>query len=115
MKVCSRCGESKRINQFGMDRKKPDGKHAWCKVCVCTNQRKWRKLKKMKLSSGTGIKHYDAWWVKEDKDLQPVSGTVAKPVRVKVGTAVQKEGIINLILDSLPLDGKIDLVEKGML
>lgn len=112
MKVCTKCGMSKRIGSFGKDSKNEDSKHKWCKKCVCKSQRIWRKLKKQGLSVKT-TKHYDAWWTKEDKDLMPVNGTVAKPIKVKVGTAVMKEGIVNLILDSLPSNGRISLEERG--
>ena len=33
-KRCSRCGETKPINEFHRNRTSPDDRHNWCKACV---------------------------------------------------------------------------------
>jgi hypothetical protein len=33
MKLCSRCRQDLPVDQFGVDRRQPDGKNIWCKPC----------------------------------------------------------------------------------
>lgn len=33
MKTCSKCGQEKNINEFGLDKRKPDGRKYQCKLC----------------------------------------------------------------------------------
>jgi uncharacterized protein (DUF1501 family) len=32
-KTCSRCNETKHIDEFSVDKSRPDGHHSYCKVC----------------------------------------------------------------------------------
>lgn len=50
-KRCSKCGETKPLDEFGKDKKSPDGKNYWCKPCV--NDRNRAKQTKKNQSSGT--------------------------------------------------------------
>ena len=34
MKLCTKCGEVKSLDDFGLHRKHKDGKQRWCKACI---------------------------------------------------------------------------------
>lgn len=40
-KKCTKCGESKSIDEFCAMAKAPDGRHYWCRVCRSSYNRKW--------------------------------------------------------------------------
>lgn len=42
MKVCTKCGEAKSINEFHKDSSKNDGLRVHCKVCVLNSNKNWR-------------------------------------------------------------------------
>ena len=37
MKICSKCKETKSLDDFGKDSSKPSGKQSYCKLCVAEN------------------------------------------------------------------------------
>lgn len=39
MKTCTQCGEPKGLDQFCVDRSKPDGHHPWCKKCRASKRK----------------------------------------------------------------------------
>jgi hypothetical protein len=42
VKRCRRCGETKRREAFGPNRRHRDGLHSWCRSCVAAWNRRWR-------------------------------------------------------------------------
>ena len=41
MKKCSKCGVSKALNFFNLDKNKKDKHSAWCKTCAAANTKNW--------------------------------------------------------------------------
>lgn len=48
MSVCSRCGETKPITEFGRDKSKRDGLHHYCRPCAREKGRRWREANKIR-------------------------------------------------------------------
>lgn len=48
MKNCYKCAETKRIDEFGFDRSRGDGRNPMCKSCVNIFQAEWRDKNKEK-------------------------------------------------------------------
>ena len=78
MKTCKQCNENKDENDFGIQGK-PDGNnfkikkltyHAYCKVCMATRAREWRKIHKNYRGTGA-YKQYP----KEDRLLVSAIGS----------------------------------------
>jgi hypothetical protein len=42
VKRCRRCGETKRREAFGANRRHRDGLHSWCRSCLAAWKRRWR-------------------------------------------------------------------------
>lgn len=42
MKLCSKCGEEKPLDDFHRNAKLRDGRQTYCKVCIVEYKRKWR-------------------------------------------------------------------------
>lgn len=40
MKTCTKCGQTKSLAEFRVDRQRPDGRGTWCKPCVRANTRR---------------------------------------------------------------------------
>ena len=49
-KECTACRESKEINEFSLDRSRPDGKAVWCRRCRGTHYAEYRSANKEKLN-----------------------------------------------------------------
>ena len=41
VKICKKCGEVKLPDDFHRDRRRPDGRFPYCKVCMSAHTRKW--------------------------------------------------------------------------
>lgn len=42
MKTCTKCGETKSLDDFHRDRSQADGRRARCRECVAEDKRRWR-------------------------------------------------------------------------
>ena len=42
MKKCPKCGKRKKIEDFGRDRSRRDGRFPWCRKCHAGNTKRWR-------------------------------------------------------------------------
>ena len=42
MKTCTRCDETKWLDEYHRNRRSLDGKQSWCKVCTVTYMREKR-------------------------------------------------------------------------
>lgn len=62
MKVCSKCGIEKLLDEFYSDKQKKDGRQSNCKACNSEYSRKYRQLNADK------IKEYIKHWKKENSD-----------------------------------------------
>lgn len=40
MKTCTKCAQTKPLDEFRVDRQRPDGRGTWCKPCVSANTRR---------------------------------------------------------------------------
>jgi recombinational DNA repair protein (RecF pathway) len=64
--TCSKCGEDKPIYEFGLDKKRKNGYHHWCKCCVSLSNKEYYRLhpdKKKKYN-----KEYDTEYRKLNRD-----------------------------------------------
>lgn len=50
MKTCTKCGESKPLDQFYSHKSKPDGKAARCRTCHSAASKDWRAVNKAKVA-----------------------------------------------------------------
>jgi hypothetical protein len=45
-KRCTKCGETKPLSEFYRNKRKPDGRHSWCKACMREYQAKYNQTAK---------------------------------------------------------------------
>lgn len=60
-KRCSRCGQTKPIEEFTLNRKRKGGRASWCKPCVSTYLKSGVKRKsRLKTTYGISVERYNA-------------------------------------------------------
>ena len=58
MKKCSKCKQTKKLNEFSRARSTKDGLHCWCRVCMKEYQRAYRKVDVNKATNAESQKKY---------------------------------------------------------
>lgn len=58
-KTCTKCGETKTLGYFGIDRRRPDKKCLWCRVCKGIASSDWSKKNPVKKNKIFRAKCYD--------------------------------------------------------
>jgi hypothetical protein len=66
MKKCTKCKETKQLNNFNKDKSRKDGLSCWCKECMHINIRNNYILNKEKKNKYS--KEYNKKWTNENKD-----------------------------------------------
>ena len=64
MKTCTKCGESKPLDEFGRQKGRKDGKASWCLKCAREYSREWKKANRLRRNQ------YMREWKKANPDKE---------------------------------------------
>ena len=62
MKTCTKCGETKPLDDFHRQRSSADGRKAWCRECAAESKRRWYEENRDKVLG------YDRRYYEENRD-----------------------------------------------
>jgi len=71
MKKCSRCKQEKELENFPRSRKRPDGRHVYCKTCHSIKAKEWRRNNPSKWEC-LKERNFAKWRLKIGKPLEEV-------------------------------------------
>ena len=67
MKTCTKCGETKPLDEFNRDRSRKDGRHPWCRACGSRRRASWyEKNREANLA-------YQAEWREQNREKKAAS------------------------------------------
>ncbi len=93
-----KCKQEKPIDDFGIDRSKPDGKRIYCKVCRIPENVRWHKIRKPRRLHSTLTMYQLSFTRKDFEQLLLQQGGVCA-ICGEVETATKPGGVKRLCID----------------